>query len=360
MNKKPEPIILAVVLLILALVAGGLAYTFPTLVDITGVPNTTPQGNKAEPLVEDQLDAQLAPWSSPANWPEVTHRLFVSDEYLFYPDLYPSGPYIQKNGKNARTPGGVLISWYRKYGINFIDPNVDREDPDHDGFSNIVEFKNGAKNAFDCDGSNSCNPLDPLSHPTYLSRLRLQKFETRPFHMEFRGYEQLNGVYEFEIRLTDVEDSAQPGLKKTGDDLGYEGYKIGAFHQKTMSQTDPATGLTEQVDESTLDLIKPSIGFTITLTLNKETDSPESTADFVCLMPTEVDKVIKVPRGKTFTPPFMNGSVFLVISADANGAKIRDATNHDFDVPILDPKEMDEMPIENAAKPPPGGTPPPQ
>ena len=84
---------------------------------------------------------------------------------------------------------------------------------------------------------------------------------------------------------------------------------MGEFHQSVVSKEDPATHITEQVDQSTLELDKPEIGFKIVLTYRQETDSPESTANFVMLMPTETDKVIKVPRGKTFTPPYMNGVV---------------------------------------------------
>ena len=65
------------------------------------------------------------------------------------------------------------------------------------------------------------------------------------------------------------------------------------------------------MDESTLELDKPDIGFKIILTFRKEVDSPESTANFVMLMPTEVGKVIKVPWGKTFTLPYLNDRQFL-------------------------------------------------
>jgi hypothetical protein len=75
-------------------------------------------------------------------------------------------------------------------------------------------------------------------------------------------------------------------------------------------------------------------------------DSPESTADFVVLMPTEVDKVIKVPRGKTFNPPFMPNTTFLVIDADAKGATIENvATKQQITVPVLDPNEWNEVPV---------------
>lgn len=358
MKKSPEPIVLAVALLLLALVAGWLAYSFPSLQDITGVPSTSPSGKTPSPLKKDELEASLAPWNTPVNWPDNKHRLFISDEFLFYPDLYPSQDYLKKNDKTARTPGGVLISWYRKYGIDFTDSNVDREDPDNDGFSNLAEFKNEQLKALEADGSNSTNPIDPQSHPAYLSRLRLQKYDSRPFRMTFRGVEQVNGVDEFEIHLSDVASSGQPGLKKTGDALGYEGYIIGPYHHNIISKTDASTGLTSEVDASTLELDKPEIGLKIILTFRQETDSPESTANFVCLMPTEVDKVIKVARGKTFTPPFMNGTVFLVIDAKADGAVIRDIkTKQDYNVPLLDPNEWNEVPAAAPAKSSAAGTP---
>ena len=33
-------------------------------------------------------------------------------------------------------------SWYDEYGLDLTDFNVETEDPDNDGFSNIVEYKN--------------------------------------------------------------------------------------------------------------------------------------------------------------------------------------------------------------------------
>ena len=113
----------------------------------------------------------------------------------------------------------MLVSWYQKYGIDFTDPNADRADPDGDGFSNIVEFKNeqvGEKlKAADCDGTKSTNPRDPKSHPEYLSRLRLDKYDSRPFHIQFQaGHDQLNGENVFQISLKDVPSYKQPGLEK--------------------------------------------------------------------------------------------------------------------------------------------------
>jgi len=354
LTKSPERTILAVALLVLALGAATLAYFYPSVSDITGVKNQDPQGHPSVMLKTEDLQATLASWDTPVLWPDPTNhqRLFDSDPYLFYPSAYPTGDYIKKIGPDTRSPSGVFLSWYQKYGLDFTDPNVDREDPDGDGFSNIVEFRNepvGVKlKAEDCDGTKSTNPQDPKSHPDFLARLRLQKFELRPFHIQFKGYEQLNGVYQFQLSLTDVPSYNQPPLKKTGDDLGFEGYTIGAFHQNFQDVVDPATKAVVHTDVSVLDLNKSEIGLTVPLPFRQIIDSPESTADFIMLMPTEVDKVIKVSRGKIFKgpAPYLNDRAFLVIKADDSGAVIRDTkTNQEFNIPKLDPAEWDEVPV---------------
>jgi hypothetical protein len=260
------------------------------------------------------------------------------------------GEYIKKVGPDTRSPSGVPLWWYKKYGLDFTDSNVDREDPDNDGFSNIVEFKNDPvgvrQKASDCDGSKSTNPLDAKSHPDYLARLRLLKYEPRSFHIQFKGYQQLNGVYVFQLYLNDVPSYNQPPLLKSGDKLGFEGYIVGAFQQVFKPELDPGTNLTIMTDESTLELDKPEIGLKVIVPFRKEIDSPESTADFVMLMPDDVDKVIKISRGKIFTIiPYLPDKSFLVIDANDNGATIRDTkTNQDYSILKLDPSEWDEVP----------------
>jgi hypothetical protein len=360
MNKSPEPIILAVALLLLALGAAGLAYIYPTVEEITGVKSAEATGALAKPLKSAEIQSSLAAWDTPVLWqePDNHHRLFQSDKFLFYPSAYPNNDYIKKVDAQTRSPSGVLLSWYEKYGLDFTDPNVDREDPDNDGFSNIVEFKNDpvgtVQKAADCDGTKSTNPLDPKEHPGYLSRLRLQKYDLREFHIQFKGYQQLNGVYLFQLYLNDVSSSEQPALKKTGDELGFEGYTVGAFHQEFKDIVDPGTHLTVNTDVSTLELDKPEIGLKVILPFRQVINSPESTADFVMLMPDDVDKVIKIARGKVFTIlPYLPDQSFLVIDANDNGATIRDTkTKQDYSIPKLDPAEWDEVPVPPAPKSP--------
>jgi hypothetical protein len=352
MNKSPEPIILAVALLLLALGSATLAYMFPSVAEITGVTSMEPKGRGSSPLKAEDIESSLAIWRTPVLWQEPAnhHRLFHSEEYLFYPSAYPVGEFIKKIGPDTRSPSGVPLWWYRKYGLDFTDPNVDREDPDNDGFSNIVEFRNDPvgmrQKASDCDGSKSTNPLDAKEHPSSLARLRLQKYELRPFHIQFKGYQQLNGVYIFQLHLSDVPSYNQPPLKKTGDELGFEGYSIGPFHQEFKMEMDPATHLPVNTDESTLELDKTEIGLKLIVPFRKEIDSPESTANFVMLMPSEVDKVIKVSRGKIFTAPYLPNMSFLVIDANDSRATIRDTkTKQEYSIPKLDPAEWDEVPV---------------
>jgi hypothetical protein len=353
MSKSPEPIILAVALLLLALGSATLAYMFPSVAEITGVTSLEPKGRRASPLKAEDIQSSLATWDTPVLWQEPANhrRLFQSDDYLFYASAYPVGEYIKKLGPDTRSPSGVPLSWYRKYGLNFTDSNIDREDPDNDGFSNIVEFKNdpvGARQkASDLDGSKSTSPLDVKAHPDYLARLRLQKSEAQPFHIQFKGYQQLNGVYIFQLYLKDVPSSNQPPLLKTGDKLGFEGYIIGPFNQVFKPELDPGTGLTTPVDESTLELDKPDIGLKVIVPFRKEIDSPEYTADFVMLMPADVDKVIKVSRGKILTiTSYLPDMSFLVIDATDNAATIRDTkTKQEYTIPKLDPAEWDEVPV---------------
>jgi hypothetical protein len=353
MSKAPEPIILAVALLLLALGAGTMAYMYPSVEDITGIKSTEPNGDRAKTLKADEIGSSLAIWGDPALWnePASHHRLFDSDEYLFYPSVYPNGDYIKRLDPLTRSPSGVLLSWYRKYGLDFSDPNIDREDPDNDGFSNIVEYRNDPvgvrQKASDCDGSKSTNPHDAQDHPSYLARLRLQKYELRPFHIQFTGYQQLNGDYLFQLHLDDVPSYNQPPLKKTGDSLGFEGYVLGEFHQMFKPELDQATHKLVNTDESTLELDKPEIGQKVILAFRQIVNSPESTADFVMLLPTEVDKVIKVSRGKIFTgpAPYLSEQSYRVIDATDTGAILRDMkTNQEYTIPLLIPAEWNEVP----------------
>ena len=62
-------------------------------------------------------------------------------------------------------------------------------------------------------------------------------------------------------------------------------------------------------------------------------------------MPSEVNKVMKVARGKVLTVPFIADASYLVIDVKDTGATIRDTkTKQDSTIPLLDAAEWDDVP----------------
>lgn len=363
MKKRPEIIILIVALVLLALAAALFAFFYPSVKDITGIEPLSAQGKNVATLKPEDVDNSLMAWTSPTLWndPESHNRLFNSDKYLFFPSAYDQDPnngnYIVKIDKESRAPSGVLLSWYDKHGLNIGDANVDHEDPDGDGFSNITEYKNepvGVRyEAKDVDPDKSTDPNDNKSHPDYLNRLRLQKCEKQPFRILFFGYQQLNGKMLFQLHLADVDPDKQPPLKASGDELGFSGFVVGPFHEEHKDILDKNTKTMVNTDVSTLELDQPDTGLKVILPFRTEIDSPEVTADFVVLMPTERDKVIRILVSKTFTIPYLTGKSYLVVSADDKGATIKDqASGNTYSILALEEKEWDEVPQAPAEKQP--------
>ncbi len=121
------------------------------------------------------------------------------------------------------------------------------------------------------DQSPRCPKPSSLSLPV----CGLQEFELRPFHIQFKGYNEIGGKYLFQLHLDDVPSPNQPPMKAIGDQLGFEGYIIGPFHQIFKDEEDPTThSITPNVDESTLELDKPDIDRKVVLPFRKTIDSP--------------------------------------------------------------------------------------
>jgi hypothetical protein len=360
MKKQVEPIILTVALVLLGVGAALFAYFYPSVPDITGIPALAAQGKNVLPLKAEDVAASLANWASPTFWeePPSHNRLFHSDKYLFFASIYPSGDFIKRLDKDTRLPSGMLISWCDAHQLDITDVNIDREDPDGDGFSNLTEYKNepvGVRyDAHKLDGSQSTDPNDAKSHPAYLSRLRLQKYEQQPFHIFFEGYQQLNGVYLFQLRLSDEPSYNQPPLKKTGDALGFGGYVVGPFQEAHQNVMDPNTHTMVSKDVSTLELDQTETGNKVVVPFRDEKfNSPEVTADFVMLMPSETDKVIRISAGKTFSVPFLPGSSFLMKEANDNGATIvQQSDGKSYHILKLEDSEWNEIPQPPAPKQP--------
>lgn len=327
MDKSWEKIVLAVSLVLLTAGAVALALFFPTKEEIgSGGGTEVRAGSKVNKIDSKLLEEFTQGWNKPANWDGQKNLLFISDAYL----------YDRKEEKiiaasNDTIIEGIPLQWLIENNLNIKSATVALDDPDQDGFSNKMEF--AAKT----------DPRDPASHPPFIGRLRLQSFDLQPFRLKFQSYNDLDGVKVFQINLLDVR--VRPSrLVKIGDQL--EGYVISKFEQKIVKRANPNTGgAIEEIDESTLTLEKPEIGFKIDLIINKTIDSPESTAHLIMLLPGKTTSEILVQRGKEFVLPQEPETKYLLMRADGGGARIRNVTTkEELEVPKVTSQDLSEVP----------------
>lgn len=332
MDKSWEKIVLAVSLVLLAAGAVALAIFFPAKADIGSSGNTEIRsGSKVNKVDEKIIENFAQGWTKPAAWGTHDSLLFISDSYL----------YDRKDEKIIPADNGTVIDtiplqWLIENNLNIKSATVGLDDPDRDGFSNKAEY--AAKT----------DPRDPASHPAFFDQLRLKAFDLIPFRLKFQSYNDLDGVKVFQINLLDVK--VRPSrLVKIGDQL--EGYVVTKFKQNAFKRINDKTKIEEDVDESTLTIEKPDIGFSIDLVLNKTIDSPESTARFVMMLPGKTDREIVVQRGKELEIPEEPGVKYLLLRADANGARLRSvATKQEKDVPKVTSQDLSEVPSSSDRK----------
>jgi hypothetical protein len=148
-----------------------------------------------------------------------------------------------------------------------------------------------------------------------------------------------------------VDPDKQPPLKATGDQLGFGGFVIGPFNELHQDVMDKNTHTNINKDLSTLELDQPDTGLKVILPFRSVINSPEVTADFVMLMPTERDKVIRISVGKTLSVPYIKDTTFLVVSADDKGAVIRGTDGKTYSILTLIEKEWNEVPQAPQAAP---------
>lgn len=332
MDKSWEKIVLSVSLVLLTAAAVALALLFPAKQEIGSSGNKEVQsGPKVNKIDSKIIEPFTQGWNKPPTWDAQSNLLFISDSYL----------YDRKEEKIIAASKGTVIDgiplqWLMENNINIKSSTVGLDDPDGDGFSNKLEY------------DSKTDPRDPASHPPFFGRLRLKSFDLIPFRLKFQSYNELEGAKVFQINLLDVK--VRPSrLVKIGDQL--EGYVVTKFKQNVFKRVNPNTGIEEELDESTLTIEKPDIGFSIDLILNKTIDSPESTARFIMLLPGKTDREIIVQRGKEFEIPEEPGVKYLLLRADANGARIRVVSSkEEREVPKVSSQDLSEVPVPSSDK----------
>lgn len=228
--------------------------------------------------------------------------------------LFVSRPYLLKDGKLIDPIEGqdqlhppITNAWLIKYSLNYADANIKDQDPDNDGFTNLEEF------------DAQTDPIDPASAPPAFTKLKLVKFEAKPFRLVFQGDPSGEGI-DFQINAKELKGSAKTQYKRIGETIENAPYKILKYEKKEAinERTKAMDDVSELVVQNT------ETEATIVLVRNKETNDPTSFGEFLNLLNNET---IKLKKGEEFTvKPDVKTSLKLIdISNDS--AQIEDVNS---------------------------------
>jgi hypothetical protein len=308
---KPEQWILIVAFVLLA---GAAGYRI-----VTDTPPSPFQPKTSGSLPEikraDEFAGGAKVVQKPGEWTLSNHSVFIPRLIVFYPE----NEEIAVLDMDDEGPDGIKFSWKRQFGFPLDDPSVAQADPDRDGFTNLEEYRYGT------------DPTDRESSPPFISKLCVADFNPVSLSIILRGYSpspQNPGTYEYQINLPELRVNKSRRVL-TGDTI--EGYSVGEFRQKIVERVNPRTGILEKIDESELDVLDPRLGRTITLVMNVQQASDESSVKFNLPIPDAVLEPSQVSIGQKFRA---QDKEFQLRSASAAGAVIRDLeTNADIEIP---------------------------
>ena len=272
-----------------------------------------PETSSAFDSDHSTLDRAIGSAREPGSWQaDPNKRLFASKSYVLV------------DGILQRPEGGMFHppvpnKWLMKHGLNPVDRDVLSSDPDHDGFSTLLEWEGmDAKSHLDKQGKevgsnandrlpdDSTNPADAASHPPYHTRLQLQKVEQIPFHLRFLGVDENPR----DPKDVTVQINAIPGRTEfieVGKSLKYAPFEVQSFSKKSAPGPDGTAR-----DVSSIVVIDKRTQQPVTLIKGELANSPES---YAILLYTWVDPLgngpktpteIRVKNGQPFQLPPTN------------------------------------------------------
>ena len=308
--KKNYDISLLALVTIVLLASAGLVFVQSPVAPVT-IGAATPASNSKETIPPPDFDAitkAQAIVASPKLWNE------KSADGRERGALFVSRPYLLKDGKlidpiegQEQLHAPITNAWLIKYSLNYAEINIKEQDPDNDGFTNLEEFEA------------QTDPTDPASAPPAIYKLKLVKYEAKPFRLLFQGDPSGDGV-EFQINAKELKGSAKTQFKRIGESIENAPYKILKYEKKEVVNErtkvmDDVSELVVQNTETEADII---------LVRNKETNDPTSFGEFLNLLNNET---IKLKKGEEFTvKPDVNTSLKL-IDISNESAQIQDVNS---------------------------------
>jgi hypothetical protein len=212
----------------------------------------------ASPLAKAvELDAAAQKLHQPPQWTfSGRSGLFVPEKHFIGADGLPAT--LQTTMVHPPVPN----EWLEQFGLPIADADVLDQDPDRDGFTNLDEWLGHT------------NPIDPKSHPDYLTKLKLKSFTREPFRLVFSSWVSDT----FAINTIDFTQPTQ--FLKIGDTIAGTQFKIVKFKEK-YQRNQYGTN----VDVSELTLEHEETQEQLTLVKEKVAISPQSVAAFVYSWP---------------------------------------------------------------------------
>jgi hypothetical protein len=328
-----EKLFLVLALFTLGAGATVAALMFPPLEEILGQA-PSPKSNPVKPVDPTELKKIQEGWGTPPQWQPsklasgADHPLFVGRELLYFPDTYD----IKVISGDVLIEGKFPLSWLRQYKIDYSKPGWRLEDADGDGFSNELEF------------DEKTDPLDPNSHSPLITRLRLKQYTFKPFRIRLQAVNELEGQEVYQINLRDAVKKSR--FAKKGDEV--EGFKVGEFRKKIVTAVNDKTKEEETKDLSELDLYNEVIDYKVTLILGKDIDSRDSSAEFVMLLPKEVEAPFQIKRGAVKN---VHGTDYRLKDINETMATlIQLPGNEAVTIPLLNDGEMAQVPRSAATE----------
>ncbi len=261
----------------------------------------------------------------PANWTpaESTGTLFVSKKYVI-----KDGKLMSPKGSMFNPP--VPNDWLEKYRLDPLNANVLTEDPDKDGFTNLLEYLgNDTKDG----GNDATDPMDAKSQPPYHTRLRLAQIVKISFRLRMMSYDiNPKNPKEITAQLNTLDAGNRTMFVEVGQDIPNTKFKTVSFVQKEVPAAD---GTTKDVSELTV--VNKETGVKVVLVLGVVTDSPESytilSYDWIAFGGTKTPDM-NLKKGATFVIPPEPTKTYKVIDIGEGFVEIETPSGDKIKLPL--------------------------
>ena len=272
--------------------------------------------------------SQNAPPPKPAAPPPKALELEQAAQKLHQPDLWttngrsglfvPEKHFIDANGMPAtlhttQVHPPVPNEWLEQFNLPISDADVLTQDADSDGFDNLEEWQAHT------------DPTDKISHPAYVTKLRMRSFAVEPFRLVFASWVEDT----FAINTSDLREPTQ--FLKVGDTIRGTKFKIVNFTEKYEPNR-----FGTNVDVSELTLENQETHEQLNLVKEKIMISPESVANFTYPLGDRHEFAVK--KDQEFSLPPENDIKYKLIDVRPEKAVIVNTkTNERIEVGLATP-----------------------